>query len=74
MTPEHRMQLPQHEEIFKDETEKKSDAKENAGKFASAVKRPEKIQKEYADHLCTLIENRKVEEFLQELKPFEGEK
>ena len=49
-------------------------AKENAGKFASAVKRPEKIQKEYADHLCTLIENRKVEEFLQELKPFEGEK
>lgn len=47
-------------------------AKENAGKFAKWAKRGKNQQKQYADHLCSLIHDGKVNELLDELKPYEG--
>jgi hypothetical protein len=49
-------------------------AKENAGKFANGVKDNDTSRKQYADHLCELIENGKVSQLLIELKPYENEK
>lgn len=47
-------------------------AKENAGKFANYIKQTDKQRKEYADHLCTLIEHGEVEKLLEELAPYEN--
>ena len=49
-------------------------AKENAGKFANYAKHTEEERKEYADHLCDLIERGKTEELLTELKEYEGKR
>lgn len=49
-------------------------AKENAGKFAGWAKRGKNQKKEYADHLCSLIEEGKVDELLTELKQYENVK
>ena len=49
-------------------------AKENAGKFANWAKRGKKQQQIYADHLCSLIDDGKVDELLEELKPYDGAK
>ena len=49
-------------------------AKENAGKFANYVKHSEKQRKEYADHLCDLIEQGSTDKLLEELKEYENEK
>ena len=46
-------------------------AKENAGKFADWAKRGKSQKKEYAEYLCALIEDGKVDELLTELKPYE---
>ena len=49
-------------------------AKENAGKFANYIKHTDAQRKEYADHLCSLIEDGKTEELLQELEEYKGQK
>ena len=49
-------------------------AKENAWKFANGIKDTDTSRKQYADHLCELIENGKVSQLLKELKPYENEK
>lgn len=49
-------------------------AKENAGKFAGFVKKTEEQRKQYSDHLCSLIEKGKVQELLEELEPYKGQK
>lgn len=49
-------------------------AKENAGKFAQSVKRGKNQKKEFADKLCTLIDDGNVEELLNVLDPFKDEK
>ncbi len=49
-------------------------AKENAGKFAKGVKNGEKEIKEYADYLCSSIEQGKANELLIELKEYENKK
>lgn len=48
-------------------------AKENAGKFAQAVKRGKLQKKEFADKLCNLIEEGNIEELLKELLPYKDE-
>lgn len=48
-------------------------AKENAGKFAQAVKRGEVQKKEFADQLCNLIDNGNVTELLNVLIPYKDE-
>ena len=49
-------------------------AKENAGKFAHAVKRGKIQKKEFADELCALIDNGNVSELLKILMPYKDEK
>ena len=49
-------------------------AKENAGKFAQAVKRGKTQKKEFADLLCSLIDNGNVDELLKVLEPYKDEK
>lgn len=49
-------------------------AKENAGKFANEVRRTRRQRKLYADHLCSLIEQGKVNELLKELEPYKDKK
>lgn len=49
-------------------------AKENAGKFANEVRRTRRQRKLYADHLCSLIEQGKVNELLKELEPYKDRK
>ena len=49
-------------------------AKENAGKFAQAVKRGKNQKKEYADKLCSLIDKGNIQELLKELEPYKDEK
>lgn len=49
-------------------------AKENAGKFANWAKRGKLQKKSYADHLCSLIEQGKVEKLLEELEPYKDVK
>lgn len=45
-------------------------AKENAGKFAMAVKRGKLQKKEYADHLCDLIDKGDVTQLLKDLEKY----
>lgn len=45
-------------------------AKENAGKFAYAVKRGKNQKKEYADELCRLIEEGNIDELMKVLTPY----
>lgn len=49
-------------------------AKENAGKFAQAVKRGKLQKKEFADKLCGLIDEGNVSELLSVLGPYKDEK
>ena len=49
-------------------------AKENAGKFAQAVKRGKTQKKKFADELCDLIDNGDVTELLKTLEPYKDEK
>lgn len=49
-------------------------AKENAGKFAQAVKRGKVQKKEFADKLCALIDDGNVSELLKVLEPYKDEK
>ena len=49
-------------------------AKENAGKFAQAVKRGKIQKKEFADELCALIDDGNVSELLKILEPYKDEK
>lgn len=49
-------------------------AKENAGKFANAVKRGKNQKKEFADELCKLIDNGDVTQLLSLLTPYKDEK
>ena len=49
-------------------------AKENAWKFANSVKTGKNQKKKYADHLCNLIEEGKVDELLEELACYEDQK
>lgn len=48
--------------------------KENAGKFAIAVKSTTEERKQYADHLCDLIDQGDVDTLLVELEPYKGQK
>lgn len=49
-------------------------AKENAGKFAQAVKRGKNQKKEFADELCDLIDSGNVSGLLKVLEPYKEEK
>jgi hypothetical protein len=49
-------------------------AKENAGKFANEIKHNASQRKQYADHLCALIEEGKVDELLNELEIYKDRK
>lgn len=49
-------------------------AKENAGKFAQAVKRGKTQKKEFADKLCSLIDDGNVTELLRVLEPYKDKK
>jgi hypothetical protein len=49
-------------------------AKENAGKFANEVRYTAKQRKQYADHLCDLIEQGKVDDLLKELETYKDRK
>jgi hypothetical protein len=49
-------------------------AKENAGKFAQAVKRGKVQKKAFADKLCELIDDGNVDELLKLLEPYKDEK
>ena len=49
-------------------------AKENAGKFAQAVKRGKNQKKAFADKLCDLIENGNTDELLKMLEPYKDQK
>lgn len=49
-------------------------AKENAGKFANAEKRGKRQKKEFADKLCSLIDDGKVDELLEVLEPYKDKK
>jgi len=49
-------------------------AKENAGKFAQAVKRGKIQKKQFADQLCSLIDKGNVTELLSVLEPYKDEK
>lgn len=49
-------------------------AKENAWKFANAVKRSEKSRKQFGETLCNLIEEGKVEELLDILSEYKERK
>ena len=49
-------------------------AKENAGKFAQAVKQEKVQKKEFADELCELIDNGNVSGLLKVLEPYKDEK
>ena len=49
-------------------------AKENAGKFAQAVKRGKIQKKEFADELCALIDDGNVSELLKTLKQYKDKK
>ena len=49
-------------------------AKENAGKFANEVRHDISQRKKYADHLCNLIEQGKVDDLLKELEGYKDRK
>ena len=49
-------------------------AKEHAGNFARIVKPNSNEAEEYANKLCNLIENGKIDDLLDELKPYEDAK
>lgn len=49
-------------------------AKENAGKFAKWAKRGKNQRKDYANHLCSLIDAGKTSQLLEELKPYKDKK
>ena len=49
-------------------------AKENAGKFANEVRHNISQRKKYADHLCNLIEQGKVDDLLKELEGYKDRK
>lgn len=49
-------------------------AKENAGKFAQVVKRGKNQKKEFANQLCSLIDNGNVTELLNVLAPYKDVK
>ena len=49
-------------------------AKENAGKFAQAVKRGKNQKKEFADKMCDLIDDGNVSELLKLLEPYKDNK
>lgn len=49
-------------------------AKENAGKFAQAVKQGKRQKKAFADELCDLIDAGKTDELLKVLEPYKDRK
>ena len=49
-------------------------AKENAGKFANYIKHTEEQRKEYANHLCSLIEEGDTDTLLKELAAYKDQK